>query len=496
MQEQKTLRTFGDTVDGRYMIEDILGEGGFSTVYLVRDLQTTVQDAQDQRNLFALKELHNQSRQEQIRFEFEGSILDKLDHPALPHFYRIFQAQEHSQQFILLEYIAGPNLEVLRRQQPDKRFSVAEVLTIMQPVINAVTYLHNQQPPVIHRDIKPANIIVPGSGKQAVLVDFGIAKEYEADDTTTAIRHCSPGYGAPEQYSGYGTDTRTDIYGLGATCYTLLTGITPSDAFHRTTTLVSRKRDSLVSMTDTVPSIPTHVVRAVERAMSIGQEGRFSTAQEFWHALCAPPDLRSSQLPTTDPSRSSTTPKKAVNQEIYQSIPRHIHDLRGPKGRLLVSLCVAFFIILGAGLGFYSFTRNNHTTASASSSSAASQLVSHVTPTTESNYYLRIKRSYTGTIHDLLTDKSTAMSLTQISQTNERINGSFTGSDTAGTFTGVLDTSRHIFFTMKGDSAHSPIFFEGAVRADGNLIGNYCDVDKNGQCTGNYGLWSVAPSLQ
>ena len=69
-------------------------------------------------------------------------------------------------------------------------------------------------------------------GLLARFVDFGIAKEYEPDSTTTAIRHCSPGYGAPEQYS-MGTDTRTDIYGLGATIYALLTGVVPADAFYR-----------------------------------------------------------------------------------------------------------------------------------------------------------------------------------------------------------------------------------------------------------------------
>ncbi len=77
---------------------------------------------------------------------------------------------------------------------------VFEVHSIMAPIMDAISYLHNQQPPIIHRDIKPANIIVPPSGNDAVLVDFGIAKEFNPNSTTTAVRHASPGYAAPEQY--------------------------------------------------------------------------------------------------------------------------------------------------------------------------------------------------------------------------------------------------------------------------------------------------------
>src|SRR5258708_34778555 len=97
------------------------------------------------------------------------------------------------------------------------------------PIMKFGNYIPQQRPPIIHRDINPANIIVPTSGIGSVLVDFGIAKEYYPDSTTTAVRHASPGYGPPEQYD-IGTNTLTDIYALGATIYALLTGIVPADA--------------------------------------------------------------------------------------------------------------------------------------------------------------------------------------------------------------------------------------------------------------------------
>ena len=475
MQEQKTLLALGDIVQDRYMIEGVLGEGGFSTVYLVRDLLAT--NTQEQSSLFALKELHHQSHQEKARFALEGEILKKLDHSALPHFYRIFEDHKLSQQFILLEYIKGPNLEVLRRQQPDKRFTLSEVLVIIQPVVEAITYLHSQQPPVMHRDIKPANIIVPGAGRGAVLVDFGIAKEYETDDTTTAVRHCSPGYGAPEQYSGYGTDPRTDIYGLGATCYALLAGTIPADAFHRTTMLVSKKSDPLVPINAIVANVPMHVTRTIERAMSISQESRFSTVEDFWLALNTP--LTENNSPLSDINTAS-------NQiQAY-------HPGR-KKNVLPISLFLALLIIAGGGLGFWSYTRH-----SSIATSISPNHISHVTrlPTltpSPSTSYSSIRSTYQGAIHDLSTNSSTRMSLAKINQNNESISGSFTGLHISAPFTGVLDSSQHIFFTVKGNTSHSSAFFEGAIRSDGNLVGNYCNVDQAGQCTGDYGLWSVMP---
>ena len=131
--------------------------------------------------------------------------------------------------------------------------------------MDAVSYLHKQNPPIIHRDIKPANIIAPTSGDEAVLVDFGIAKVFDPESTTTAVRHASPGYGAPEQYAT-GTNTRTDIYGLGATIYALLTGVVPADAFFRTTQQGSKGTDPLEPISRRVVSRELAVRRAHQAA--------------------------------------------------------------------------------------------------------------------------------------------------------------------------------------------------------------------------------------
>ena len=74
-----------------------------------------------------------------------------------------------------MEYIKGKDLEVLRNEQPAKRFPLQSMLTLLEPIVDALIYLHQQEPPVLHRDIKPANIIVPLDGSTAALVDFRMA---------------------------------------------------------------------------------------------------------------------------------------------------------------------------------------------------------------------------------------------------------------------------------------------------------------------------------
>ncbi len=267
----------GAVLRDRYIIVDLLGKGGFGSVYLVKDQRV-------KGNLFALKEVIDPSKQERDRFTFECAILRRLDHPALPRVYHAFSDDTMSRAYMLMDYIEGPNLEILRQKQPQRRLPLMQVMSIMASIIDAIAFLHGQQPPIIHRDIKPSNIIVPSTGDQAVLVDFGIAKEYEPDSTTTTVRRCSPGYGAPEQYGG-GTDIRTDIYGLAATLYALLTGRIPADAFQRMMQLGSKGIDPLVPVIQIMPDIPFSASEAIQKAMCISGNDRFATVAEFWQAL-------------------------------------------------------------------------------------------------------------------------------------------------------------------------------------------------------------------
>src|SRR5437588_7024819 len=267
--------TIKHTDGGRYIVESLLGKGGFGAVYLVRDRHV-------KQHLFALKEVIDPNKRERELFTFEGEILKRLDHRALPHVYQLFEDGKLKRVYMLMDYIEGRNLEALRKEQPEMRFSLPLVLTLMAPIVDALVYMHHQDPPIVHRDIKPENIIVPARGDEAVLVDFSIAKEYVEERTTTVIRHGSPGYAALEQY-GSGTTPRTDIYGLAATIYTLLTGSIPPDAITRA--IGSKGFDPLEPANLITPDVPWAIAMTIERAMSISSNDRFATVEEFWQEL-------------------------------------------------------------------------------------------------------------------------------------------------------------------------------------------------------------------
>ena len=266
----------GTIIRGRFLIQDQLSDSGFGNIYLVRDQRNT----RNNTNLFVLKEVINPSRHKLYQITLDGMAFRLLRHEALPRVYNVLSDAKYDRVYVLMDYIEGLSLGMLRLHQPGKRFSFPQAMIIMEPVLSAVAYLHSQQPPVLHQDIKPASIIVLSTRDKVVLVDFGVGKKYNLGSTTTSARHSLTPYEAPEQYDGE-IDTRSDIYGLGATFYTLLTGIVPDDALYR----ASKSVDSLEPMYQVVPAISMHVADTIHRAMSLSGNDRFASVQQFEQAL-------------------------------------------------------------------------------------------------------------------------------------------------------------------------------------------------------------------
>src|SRR5450755_112621 len=213
MQQDQFILPQGITVrdphGNRYLIEGLLGKGEFGAVYLVRERDNA-------HRLFALKEVINPDKGDRERFAFEGEVLKRLHHRALPRVYHVFENDKLKRVYLLMDFIDGLNLEVLQGQQTERRFTLPFVMKLMVPIVDALWYLHSQNPSIVHRDIKPANIIVPVGRGEPMLADFGSAKEYRPGEGTTMLSRRSAGYAALEQYRG-GTSPATDIYGLGAT---------------------------------------------------------------------------------------------------------------------------------------------------------------------------------------------------------------------------------------------------------------------------------------
>src|SRR6266700_8358136 len=134
MQNVKTPLPMGTIIQRRYFIQGLLGSGCFGSVYLVRDQRVT----HNVFNRFVLKEVINPNKHERYQITFEGMLLKLLHHRALPSVFRVISDDKHHRVYILMDYIEGPNLEMLWLQQPEKRFSLPEVVSTMAPIIDAV----------------------------------------------------------------------------------------------------------------------------------------------------------------------------------------------------------------------------------------------------------------------------------------------------------------------------------------------------------------------
>ena len=186
-------------------------------------------------------------------------------------------------QYLVMDYVPGDDLRqiVAERKRP---LAEDEALSWIEPVMEALAYLHGwintetgQPSPIIHRDIKPANIKRTPNGR-TVLVDFGLAKLETGEGTLVGARAVTPGYSPLEQYAG-GTDTRSDIYALGATLYLLLTGVKPPDA------PAIAARTPLTPPQKLNPSISRNTERVVLRAMQLHAVNRYQSIQEMYAAL-------------------------------------------------------------------------------------------------------------------------------------------------------------------------------------------------------------------
>jgi len=159
------------------------------------------------------------------------------------------------------------------------------MMTIMAPIMRAVSHLHQQHPPVLHQNIQPASIIVPRTTGEPVLALLRIEKKQGL--WWSPVPYFAPCFGAIEQYREE-FSTRSDIYGLGATCYLLLTGLVPPDALYRARHLDSTGIDLLKPVNEVVPTIPPFTAEAIGQAMALEDDHRFSSVEQFWEALWSP----------------------------------------------------------------------------------------------------------------------------------------------------------------------------------------------------------------
>eukprot|EP00730_Choanoeca_flexa_P018218 TRINITY_DN8852_c0_g1_i3.p1 TRINITY_DN8852_c0_g1~~TRINITY_DN8852_c0_g1_i3.p1 ORF type:complete len:751 (+),score=213.94 TRINITY_DN8852_c0_g1_i3:120-2372(+) len=205
----------------------VLGQGSFGKVFLVRK-----KDGQDQGTLFAMKVLKKASLKVRDRFrtKAERDLLAAIKHPFIVHLHYAFQTE--GKVYLILDFLRGGDL--FNRLSNEVMFTEQDVQFYLAELLLALDHLHSLG--IIYRDLKPENILLSDSGHIA-LTDFGLVKEYQAEDGKAYSFCGTVEYMAPEVVSRKGHDTTADWWSFGVLMFEMLTGDLPFTSDNRKTTM-------------------------------------------------------------------------------------------------------------------------------------------------------------------------------------------------------------------------------------------------------------------
>lgn len=281
----RELKAGSSLCGNRYRINGIIGKGGFGITYYATHSILG--------NKLAIKEFFingycvrntedrtvniqgiTQESYEKYRQKFidEANVLAQLDHQNIVKIIDVFN--ENNTTYIVMPLIEGETIQQLVERK--SKLSIEDSVNYIAQIAEAVDYIHKKD--ILHRDIKPDNIII-NNNNNAILIDFGSAREFVNDKTQKHTSILTPGYAPLEQYSSTSRKgAYSDIYSIGATLYFMLTGVKPLDAG-------SRAIENMPSPKDIVPEIPDNWNKTILKAMELKPENRYQNIQDFLNDL-------------------------------------------------------------------------------------------------------------------------------------------------------------------------------------------------------------------
>ena len=364
-----------------YVIERHLGEGGMGEVYQARHPELG--------KSFALKILPaalNNDPSFALRFKREMETVSRLDHP------NIVMATDggsfDGQVWFAMTYVPGTDAQGALAASEPRGLPPERVAHIVENVGAALDYAHRRG--VLHRDIKPANILLAPKGEnddeRVYLTDFGIAKAI--DDlrpiTRTNQAPMTLDFASPEQILGNTLDARTDIYSLGATLFSLLTGRVPFPAASNPAKMLKHLDEAPPLPTAVVPDLPPAFDAVVTRAMAKDPDDRYQTCRDLALAVRAaiPGHTRS------DPCPADTTPTMIEPPASVLTLPAPPPPSVGSsrRRRLLLTIAIVCCAIGIVGVGtFWANSERGATIGYSSSPLTPTSSVATVTSAAETS---------------------------------------------------------------------------------------------------------------
>lgn len=336
---------------GKYLIGDVLGEGGFGITYIGFDLNLEIKTAikefypngycsRESRTTTKVTsyqgsnaEVYEKWRQNFVR---EAKILAKFSHlPGIVDVKDFFQ--ENNTAYIVMEYLEGVTLKSYIKQQGGK-LPVDQVIAALELPMLSLAQMHKAG--LIHRDISPDNIMLTANGDMKLL-DFGAARDYATEDQKSLSVMLKPGYAPEEQYRTKGKQGPwSDVYAFAATVYKCITGVTPIESMERL------RQDDLKKPSELGVNISAQTEAALLKGMSVFAENRYQSMEELHRDLAAGlgkgQDIPISVQAVNTQQKSETMQNAAAAQTTSMK--------KGKMGSYAVAaglaLCLVFAIIL------------------------------------------------------------------------------------------------------------------------------------------------------
>src|SRR5579883_614196 len=235
----------GKVLDGRFLVEQLIGQGGNGTIFAATDIK--------QMRRVAVKVLTDNRSTSVRRFNQETRTARCLRHPSIVEVFHYGVESNHP--FYAMELVSGTPLTALINKKP---LGLHRSMCIIEEVCEALIYAHSQG--VVHRDVKPSNIMIESPNDLVKIVDFGVAKRGDwdvgDDDSVTRTGEIfgTPLYLSPEQANGKQCDGRSDIYSLGCVFYECLVGTPPHVGSTPIEILMKHKKAVVVPPSQAHPS--------------------------------------------------------------------------------------------------------------------------------------------------------------------------------------------------------------------------------------------------
>ena len=266
--------TKGQKISDRYEIIKSIGEGGMANVYLAQDIILN--------RKVAIKVLRGDLANDEKfirRFQREAIAASSLSHPNIVEMYDV--GEDNGNYYIVMEYVEGRTLKQLLKKRGT--LTVSEVIDIMLQLTDGIAHAHDSY--IIHRDLKPQNIMISDDGAIKI-TDFGIAMALNSTQLTqTNSVMGSVHYLPPEQASGKGSTTKSDIYSMGIMLFELLTGKLPFKGDNAVEIALKHMKDEIPSVRKINPNIPQSVENIVLKSTAKNPKNRYDDVKQMYNDL-------------------------------------------------------------------------------------------------------------------------------------------------------------------------------------------------------------------